>query len=138
MNVVDILGRSPAIEVIVVGGRVRQADRATVGPSAVEFIKHFKVDYAVIGTSAIDADGTLLDFDLDEIQVSHAIVQNARAIILVADQTKLSRRAPVKVGHLSDVTVFVTDAMDDAGLIAVCEANDVRIVTAPGVGTASA
>lgn len=138
LNVVDILGRSAAIEVIVVGGRVRQADRATVGPAAVEFIKNFKVDFAVIGSSAIDADGTLLDFDLDEVQVSHAIVQNARSIILVADQTKLNRRAPVKVGHLSDVTVFVTDAIDDPALITVCEANEVRIVLAPPGGAETA
>ena len=34
------------------------------GEAAVDFIRQFKVDFAVIGTSAIDADGTLVAFQL--------------------------------------------------------------------------
>ncbi|AJP70791.1 DeoR/GlpR family DNA-binding transcription regulator [Sphingomonas hengshuiensis] len=144
LNVVDILCRNPSIEIIVVGGRVRHADRAAVGPSAVAFIKHFKVDYAVIGTSAIDGDGSLLDFDLDEVQVSSAIVENARSVILVADQTKRSRSAPVRVGHMGDIDIFVTDVIEGSDLVPVCEAHDVRVVAAlargpePGRGNGEA
>ncbi len=42
---------------IVVGGMVRRADGGIVGETAVDFIRQFKVDYAVIGVSAIDDDG---------------------------------------------------------------------------------
>ena len=129
LNVVDILCRNSGIEVIVVGGRVRHADRAAVGPAAVEFIRNFKVDFAVIGTSAIDEDGSLLDFDLSEVQVSHAIVENARSVVLVADQTKLARNAPVRVGHMSQIDIFVTDYVPSAALLATCEANEVRVVS---------
>lgn len=130
LNVVDILCRNPEIEVIVVGGRVRHSDRAAVGPSAVDFIRHFKVDFAVIGTSAIDEEGSLLDFDLDEVQVSHAIVENARAVILVSDQSKLERNAPVRVGHISQCEYFVTDALDNRALRAVCEEHGVEVIEA--------
>lgn len=128
LNVVDILCRNRNIEVIVAGGRVRHSDRAAVGASAVEFISHFKVDFAVIGASAIDEDGSLLDFDLSEVQVSQAIVQNSRSVVLVADREKLGRPAPVRIGHISEVDVFVTDALESAGLRAVCEAHGVRVV----------
>jgi DeoR family glycerol-3-phosphate regulon repressor len=128
LNVVDILIGNSGIEVIVVGGRVRHSDRAAIGPSAVEFIRDFKVDYAVIGTSAIDEDGSLLDFDLNEVQVSHAIVANARSTILVADQSKLSRNAPVRVGHMQSIDIFVTDPIENERLAESCEANEVRVV----------
>ncbi|OYX96316.1 MAG: DeoR family transcriptional regulator, partial [Novosphingobium sp. 35-62-5] len=128
LNVVDILTPNPAIEVIVVGGRIRHSDRASVGPSAVDFIRNFKVDFAVIGSSAIDSDGSLLDFDLSEVQVSHAIVQNSRSVILVADQTKLGRNAPVRIGHISDLDVFVTDHIDDPALLGVCEQGEVQVI----------
>ena len=128
LNVVDTLCRNPEIEVIVVGGRVRHADRASVGPSAVDFIQHFKVDFAVIGTSAIDEDGSLLDFDLSEVQVSHAIVQNARAVILVADQSKLARKAPVRVSHIGSVDFFVTDGLKSEKLLTICQENEVRVI----------
>jgi DeoR family glycerol-3-phosphate regulon repressor len=130
LNVVDILCRNPNIEVIVAGGRVRHADRAAVGASAVEFISHFKVDFAVIGASAIDEDGSLLDFDLSEVQVSQAILQNSRSVILVADQEKLGRPAPVRIGHIGEIDVFVTDRLASPRLRAVCDTQGVRVVEA--------
>jgi DeoR family glycerol-3-phosphate regulon repressor len=129
LNVVDLLYRCPDIEVIVVGGRVRAKDRAAVGSFAVEFIKNFKVDFAVIGASAIDEDGALLDFDMNEVQVSQTIIQNARQVILVADSTKLHRPAPVRIGHIGEVDVFVTDVMTNSKLAAVCENSGVKVVT---------
>ena len=130
LNVVDILCQNQNIEVIVAGGRIRHSDRAAVGASAVEFIRHFKVDFAVIGASAIDEDGSLLDFDISEVQVSQAIVQNSRSAILVVDREKLGRPAPVRIGHIEDVDVFVTDRLESAQLRSVCETHGVRVIEA--------
>ena len=63
----------------------------------------------VIGASAIDEDGALLDFDYREVQAAQAIIANARHVILVADSTKFRRTAPVRIGHISQVQTFVTD-----------------------------
>ena len=128
LNVVDLLYRNSDLEVIVVGGRVRHFDRASVGAFAVDFIRNFKVDIAVIGASALDEDGTLLDFDMNEVQVSQAIIQNARSVILATDASKLGRPAPVRIGHISDVDVFVTDRLNNSTLTAVCETQGVRII----------
>jgi DeoR family glycerol-3-phosphate regulon repressor len=128
LNVVDLLYRNPNHEVIVAGGRVRAVDRAAVGAFAVDFIRHFKVDFAVIGASAIDDDGALLDFDMNEVQVSQTIIQNARQVILVADSNKLGRPAPVRIGHISDVDTYVTDRMSSPALAAVCEKHGVKVV----------
>jgi DeoR family transcriptional regulator, glycerol-3-phosphate regulon repressor len=128
LNVVDELYRSPDIEVVAVGGRIRAIDRAAVGPFAVDFIRNFKVDFAVIGASAIDEDGALLDFDINEVQVSQTIIQNARQVILVADSNKVGRPAPVRIGHLSDIDVFVTDRMTSERMSSVCETHSVRVI----------
>jgi DeoR family glycerol-3-phosphate regulon repressor len=128
LNVVDLLYRNPAIEVIVVGGRVRDFDRASVGPFAVDFINSFKVDFAVIGASSIDDEGALLDFDMNEVQVSKAIIQNARQVILAADSLKLGRPAPVRIGHISELDIFVTDRVASPALAAVCRTHGVRVI----------
>jgi DeoR family glycerol-3-phosphate regulon repressor len=130
LNVVDALYRNTDIEVIVVGGRVRAVDRAAIGSSAVDFIRNFKVDFAVIGASAIDEDGALLDFDMNEVQVSQTIIQNSRQVILVADSSKLGRPAPVRIGHMSDIDIYVTDQLTNEKLAAVCETNAVKVVEA--------
>ena len=94
MNVANILQGYEQIEIIVAGGVVRHLDGGVVGEAAVDFIRQFKVDYAVIGTSAIDEDGTLLDFDYREVKVAQAIINCARRSILVADSMKFERTAP--------------------------------------------
>jgi DeoR family glycerol-3-phosphate regulon repressor len=128
LNVATLLYQHPMIDVIVAGGPVRRADGGVVGAAAVDFINQFKVDFAVIGTSAIDEEGALLDFDYREVRVSQAVIHNARQIILVADKIKLERAAPVRIGHISDIDVFVTDNLPSARLAALCKAEGVQVI----------
>lgn len=134
LNVVDLAVNEPGIEVVVVGGRVRSADRAAVGPFAVDFIKNFKVDFAVIGASAIDEDGTLLDYDMSEVQVSQTIIGCARSVILVADASKIGRAAPVRIGHISEVDYFVTNGLSNTKLAETCASAGVQVIDARAPG----
>jgi DeoR family glycerol-3-phosphate regulon repressor len=109
---------------------MRHEDGGIVGEAAVDFIRQFRVDYAVIGTSAIGTDGTLLDYDLREVKVAQAIMETANEKILVADSMKFERRAPVRIGHLRQIDVFVTDVPPPQSIIDMCAENDVRIVIA--------
>ena len=128
LNVAMTLYRHPSIEVIVAGGPVRRSDGAVVGSAAVDLIRQFKVDTAVIGASALDSDGSLLDFDALEVNVSRAIISNARRVILVCDHMKLERAAPVRIGHMSQIHAFVTDRLTSAALRQVCIAHGVQII----------
>jgi DeoR family transcriptional regulator, glycerol-3-phosphate regulon repressor len=107
---------------------VRRSDGAVVGSSAVDLIRQFKVDMAVIGASALDDDGTLLDYDPREVAVSRAIIENARRVLLVCDQTKLERAAPVRVGHMSEIDAFVTDRLASTKLRDVCTTQGVKVI----------
>jgi DeoR family glycerol-3-phosphate regulon repressor len=115
------------VDVIIAGGAVRRADGGVVGEQAVDFITQFKVDYAVIGVSAIDDDGALLDFDYREVRAAQAIINNARNVILVADAMKFTRSAPVRIGHLSQIDVFVTDRPPPEPIVDVCRHNGVTL-----------
>jgi DeoR family transcriptional regulator, glycerol-3-phosphate regulon repressor len=128
LNVALMLHPQPRVEVIVAGGPVRRTDGAVVGATAVDLIRQFKVDTAIIGASAIDEDGALLDFDYREVRVSQAIIENARRVILVADRLKLERSAPVRIAHLSQIQVFVTDHLPSEKLRAVCATHGVELV----------
>lgn len=128
LNVATLLYRHPRIDVIVAGGPVRRADGAVIGAAAVEFVSQFKVDYAVIGASAIDEDGALLDFDTREVRVARAIIENARRVVLVADRSKLQRSAPVRIGHLSEIDTFVTDELSSPVLRELCKVETVELI----------
>lgn len=117
---------------MIAGGVVRRSDGGIVGEAAVDFIRQFKVDFAIVGTSAIDEDGSLLDYDFREVKVAQAIMANARQVILVADQTKFDRTAPVRIGALAQVDVFVTDHCPSDRVRALLAEADVRLIeTAP-------
>ena len=107
--------------------RKRAISGGIVGAAAIDLIRQFKVDYAVIGSSAIDAEGALLDFDYREVRVAQAILQNARHSYLVADKSKMERTAPARIGHISLVSDFFTDQLTSPDLAQVCAEHGVRV-----------
>jgi len=128
LHVAAILSENEGVEIIVAGGIVRKSDGGIVGAAAVDLIRQFKVDFAVIGTSAIDQDGCLLDFDHREVLVARAIIEQARTRILVADAMKFDRRASVQIGHLSAIDIFVTDKQPPPGIVQICREAQVQLI----------
>lgn len=128
LHVAMLLYPNPAMKVIVAGGEVRHADGAVTGASAIDLIRQFNVDQAIIGASAIDESGALLDFDYQEVRVSQAIIENARRVILVCDHLKFGRAAPVRIADIRQVDVLVTDRVVSPKLAGVCREAGVEII----------
>ena len=125
LNVAAILSGNPESEVIVAGGVVRPRDRGIVGETAVDFMRQFKVDIAVIGTSGIEADGSLRDFDYREVKVAQTIIAQSRQVWLAVDHSKFNRPAMVQLATLAQIDRVFTDArppepfpalLEDAGV----------------------
>lgn len=127
IHVATILLPCPKIDLILAGGMLRKTDGGIVGEAAVDFIAQFKVDHAVMGVSAIDDDGAMLDFDYREVRAAQAILNNARNIILVSDAMKFTRSAPVRIGHLSQVDIFVTDRVPPEPIVDLCRHSGVQL-----------
>ena len=132
MNVANILVANETCDVIVAGGVLRRSDGGLVGDLTTEAISHFKVDYAIIGTSALDAEGDLLDFDPQEVRVSRAILCQSRQSFVVADGAKLGRSAPVRIASLSEVSAIYTDTALPYDLARKCEEWQTAIRLPPG------
>lgn len=130
INVVNTLRACETIQVMTAGGIVRKEDGGIVGDATVDFIGQFKVDYAVVGASAIEEDGTVLDYDPREVRVAQSIIANARSVILVADATKFERKAPIRIVDISNIDYFVTDRMPPAAFTATCKEQGVNLVIA--------
>lgn len=120
MNVANILVANPSCEILLAGGALRRSDGGLVGDLASSFMQQFKVDVAIIGISAIDPDGDLLDYDMNEVRVSKAIIRQARKVWLVADSAKLMRSAPVRLCNLADLDAVFTDLPLPEPLMQLC------------------
>jgi DeoR family glycerol-3-phosphate regulon repressor len=99
--------------VYVYGGYVRNKDSAVL-TIADESRHRFKFDLAVLGASAIDREGAVLEFDPMEVDLVQAILPHARQVVLVAHEEKFGQRAPHVVTRLADIDVLITSG-DPAG-----------------------
>ncbi|MCT8331121.1 DeoR/GlpR family DNA-binding transcription regulator [Albidovulum sediminis] len=131
MNVANILLANPSCEIMVAGGALRRSDGGLVGDLTTQFFEQFKVDFAIVGTSALDHDGDMLDFDLVEVRVSRAILRQARRSFLVTDHSKLGRSAPARIASLSEIDTVFTDRPLPADLDERCRQWSTRVVIAP-------
>ena len=134
MNVASILARNGDCKVVVAGGALRRSDGGLIGDLTVATIRHFKFDVAVIGCSALDDSGDLLDFDMEEVGVTRAILAQSRRVFLVADASKFARKAPVRVAGLPDLDAFFTDRPLRAPLADRCRAMGVAVHVADPAG----
>lgn len=132
MNVANILAESSDCQVIVVGGALRRSDGGLIGSLTTQAIRQFKFDIAVIGCSALDLDGDILDFDIHEVGVSQTIIAQARSTMLVADNSKLHRSAPARIASLRDVDYLITDRPLPDELQQACAEWNTRIIVAAG------
>ena len=136
LNVANIMAANEGFQVVVAGGVVRARDRGVVGEAAIDLIRQFRVDIAIIGISAIDLDGTLLDFDYREVRVAQTIIAAARQVFLAADHSKIGRRAMARLGHLDQIDALFTDRPlppSLAKVVAGCK-TEVRIAAEPAAG----
>lgn len=121
MNVANILVANEQCEVLVAGGVLRRSDGGLVGDLTALGIEQFKVDFAIIGCSALDQDGDILDFDVREVGVSKAIIRQSRRTFLVADASKFQRKAPVRIASMQHIDTVYSDQPFSEALQAKCQ-----------------
>ncbi|WP_417270048.1 DeoR/GlpR family DNA-binding transcription regulator [Celeribacter sp.] len=130
INIANILAANKSCEIIVAGGVLRRTDGGIVGGLTVEMVKQFKFDYSVLGCSAIDSDGDLLDFDGQEIIVSNTAIKRSRDVMVVACHLKFQRKAPLTICSLADVDALYTDAAIAPDLKEKCDTWGTRVIEA--------
>lgn len=94
--------------VYVYGGYVRNKDTSVLTLGGAHRQK-FKFDIAIIGASAIDRDGAVLEFDPMEVDLTREVLAQSRQVILVAHKDKFNHKAPHLVTHLDQVDVIITN-----------------------------
>jgi len=128
LNVAATMIENSDFEVIITGGAVRNRDGGITGEATIDFIKQFKVDYGIIGIGSIELDGTLLDFDYHEVRVARAIIENSRQVFLVTDNSKIGRKAMVKLGNIKEIDTLFIDKEPPESIMKIIRENDIELV----------
>ncbi|MDP1611262.1 MAG: DeoR/GlpR family DNA-binding transcription regulator [Sulfuritalea sp.] len=131
LNVAMLLCRNPGCEITIAGGRVRNRDRDVIGGECHDFFDRFAVDIGIFGVGGIAADGTLLDFSLDEVAVRRSLSNHCRQRYLVVDHSKFGRDATVRGGHITEASAVYTDQPVPAAIGALLDEAGVRLCIYP-------
>lgn len=99
----------PNLTVHLLGGRVRRATGATVGPIADRALHDLNVDVALLGTNAISVQRGLTTPDPAEAETKSLMLAAARRRVLLADHSKVGLVSRCRYADLDDVDLLVSD-----------------------------
>lgn len=103
------LADHPAIEVIVIGGKLYKHERVTVGAATIEGFRMVRADLCFLGISSVHPEIGVSTANLEEAYVKRAMIASAAEVVALASAEKLGTAASYIVGPLSDLTHLVTE-----------------------------
>ncbi|MEU6060870.1 DeoR/GlpR family DNA-binding transcription regulator [Streptomyces sp. NPDC047097] len=109
INIANELAVRPHIKTVVIGGVARSNSYELTGPFADAVLRHLALDYVILGVNAVHPDFGAACHDEGEAMVNRAIAERAEQVVVVADSTKLGRRAFAQVCPTADISRIVTD-----------------------------
>ena len=107
--VVNELVGDEKISVEVIGGTLRKASEAMVGPRACKALENIRVDKVFLGCSGFDPALGFSSQNAVEAETKQKMLKCAPEIIVLADHTKFSRPAFANFAKLDEITKIITD-----------------------------
>lgn len=99
------------LTVVLLGGELKAATGAVVGPDAIEALSRYHFTLGFWGANGIDAARGLTTPDREEAEVKRLSIEHTASgrRFVLTDPSKFGRVAPVRFAELADVTVLTTD-----------------------------
>lgn len=98
------------IELIIIGGMLRDDSVSVVGHFAEQMLEQFSADRLFLGTSACDLEFGVSTPNLAESRVNQAMVRIAKQTVLVTDSSKFNKRSLCRIVAIEDLDIVITDA----------------------------
>ncbi|MDX8450010.1 DeoR/GlpR family DNA-binding transcription regulator [Mesorhizobium captivum] len=123
IGIASVAGANPSFRVILCPGTYDHREASVLGEDTVEFVRRYNADVAIIGASAVNAEGPS-DMVSGAAAVKRAMMARSLSTMLVVTNDKFGRNSLERVCPLSDISDVVTDsepaaemriAIDEAG-----------------------
>jgi DeoR family transcriptional regulator of aga operon len=111
----------PRFTVIVTGGTLRPQQHSLVNPYASALLDSLHVDTAFIGCNGVDPVAGVTNVNLPEAEVKQRMLRSSTRHVVVADASKIGRRALGVIGAVSEFDTLVTAGDIPVDLVAALE-----------------
>ncbi|MGW4228725.1 DeoR/GlpR family DNA-binding transcription regulator [Streptomyces sp. NPDC004980] len=117
INIANELAVRPQVKIVVTGGVARPNSYELVGPLVDTVLRTLALDYTILGVDAVHPRFGAATHDESEAGANRALAECAGTVIVVADSSKLGRRAFAQVCETAAVSILVTDKDAPEGII---------------------
>lgn len=130
LPLVNKLAQHTDWKIILAGGQLRNGRGDLVGPFTEQFIRKVYADMAFFGADGLDPETGVWTVDSESAHLTRVMCESAAEAVLLADSSKLSRRAAFAAVGWEAVDRWITDEEADEDLIGtLCEQDiDVELV----------
>ena len=109
VNVATVLSKDKNIDVVQLGGILRNSSVSVVGPFAEKMMQDFSCSKLFIGVDGFDTSFGLTTTNLMEANLNRIMMKAAQKIIVLADSSKFGLRCFSKICDISEIDQIITD-----------------------------
>lgn len=118
----------PAVEVILIGGRLYKHSIVAVGAGAIEGIENIHADLFFMGVTGIHPDAGLTTGDFEEACIKRAFSGRAAETIVLASPEKINTASSFVIGDVSLANTIVVDGNTDEDWIRLLSEKGVSVI----------
>lgn len=125
-----LLVERPAIELIMIGGRVDARSGASLGASALRDVAQLRPDLYFAGACGVDVHSGVSAFHFEEAEFKRCVAAVSKAVLVAATDDKLGTAAPYQVMAAAGLAYLVVEHGADAAQADAFAALGVRLLRA--------
>lgn len=130
MSVAQPLATRNDNRIFLAGGELRAHDGGAFGKGALDYVRQFNVQYAVLSVAAINASAGFMLHDIEEAEFSREISSRAKIRIVAADSAKFNKNAPIVLAAPAQFDMLVTDQPPPENICRMLKENEVELIIA--------
>ena len=129
LNIAGELAIRADLKLVVTGGTARLESYELVGPLAERALEEMHLDIAFVGADGVDLEEGLTTHHEVEAHTNRVLLERARAVVAVADSSKLGLVAFARICALDAVDELITDAAADLVAVEAIRGTGVAVTT---------
>lgn len=118
LNIANELAVRPQFKIIVVGGVLRPQSFELIGHFANQVLNGVTIDITFLGVDAFSPEHGAATVHEGEAQINQTMVERSSRVVVVADSSKLGRRAFCTICPATDIDALITDDAADPDTVA--------------------
>lgn len=129
-HVIVSLGGRANCNLICTGGNYEERSRSYVGAMAEDALKRFVIKWLFVGVDGLHHTIGASEVNPGQAVLKERLLPHAEQVCVVCDASKLEKKSPFIFASISQIDVLVTDTGADPELIALYEAEGIRVILA--------